>query len=185
LELDIVIWDSHPLNLGATPTQRAPKVPNFDKEAEQAVKYEGLQPIGSNKLLRSVAFVNVNSVYRRFANGTDGQSIIAQHFANGTGAVVVVDGHIICVDKIDRCIEGFFSTNHNGVDLIDLNGGSISPALTSFGSALGLEEIGLEDSTNDGVVIDQLTGFVPQLMAAEGSIIRALDGLRFATRNAL
>jgi hypothetical protein len=99
--------------------------------------------------------------------------------------VVVVDGRIICVGKIDRCIEGSFSAENDGADLIDLDGGSVSPALTTFGSPLGLEEINLEDSTNDGVVADQLTGFVPQLIASKASVIHALDGLQFGTRNAL
>lgn len=59
-DADLVIWDSHPLNLGATPTQViidgipqfstqfavqksqsfqvAPKVPNFDKETQETVR---------------------------------------------------------------------------------------------------------------------------------------------------
>ncbi len=61
------MWDSHPLALGATPTQvfvdgipqlrspvqankptnfqKLPKVPKFDREAAAAVKYDGHPPL--------------------------------------------------------------------------------------------------------------------------------------------
>ena len=75
LSPDIVLWDSHPLQLGATPLQvfvdgipqlkdphvsrKAPKssagppsTPDFTREAEQAVKHEGLPPLEPVRRLR-------------------------------------------------------------------------------------------------------------------------------------
>lgn len=67
---------------------------------------------------------------------------------------------------------------------IDLEGGSISPGLTSFGSPLGLVEIRLERTTNDGPVLDPLTQSIPSILG-EDTIIRAVDGLQFGGRSTL
>ena len=86
--VDVVVWDSHPLALGATPKQvfvdgipqidepfispkpaafqRAPAVPDFEQEARDAVKYEGLPPLESKSSLggeEPVLFVNVSEVF--------------------------------------------------------------------------------------------------------------------------
>ena len=66
----------------------------------------------------------------------------------------------------------------------DLTTGIHSPALVSFGSHLGLNHIDGEASTNDGNVIDPLKSQVPNILG-QGSIIRAVDGLQFSTRDAL
>lgn len=70
--------------------------------------------------------------------------------------------------------------------VIDLEGGSISPGLVSFGSPLGLEYIAAEDSTNDSPIHDRLTEKgVPDMIGGDGAMIRAADGLLFQTRDAL
>ena len=70
---DVVLWDSHPLTLGATPQQvwidgipqlatpytitkpsafqQVPKVPNFDDEVKQTLEYDGLPPLEPKKAL--------------------------------------------------------------------------------------------------------------------------------------
>ena len=81
-DADLVIWDSHPLSLGATPKQvfidgiaqlddafvsekpaifqKVPKTPNFDREAENAIKYDGLPPLAPEKTISgTVIFINV------------------------------------------------------------------------------------------------------------------------------
>lgn len=83
---DLVIWDSHPLALGATPTQVyidgisqidlpyvvekpnslqcVPRVPNFDGEAARVVEYEGLPPLlPGESYIGDVLFKNVNSLF--------------------------------------------------------------------------------------------------------------------------
>lgn len=59
-----------------------------------------------------------------------------------------------------------------------------SPALVSFGSPLGLQEISGEPSTYDGVVFDAF-GEVPAIIGGDQSVIRAVDGLQYGTRDAL
>ena len=70
-------------------------------------------------------------------------------------------------------------------EVMDLEGGSLAPGLTTFGSLLGLVEIQMEKSTNDGVVFDPLTGRVPSIVGGDEAVIRAVDGLQFDGRNTL
>ena len=71
-------------------------------------------------------------------------------------------------------------------ETINLEGGSLAPGLTSYGSSLGLVEISFEPSTNDGVVLDPLVdGNLPSVLGKDTSIIRAVDGLQFQGRNTL
>lgn len=69
-------------------------------------------------------------------------------------------------------------------DQSDTAGGSISPGLISFGSPLGLEHIAAEASTNDGTTLDPLTAGVPKVFGP-GAVAHAVDGLQFASRDAL
>ena len=78
---DIVLWDSHPLALGSTPQQvwidgipqltnprtltkstafqHLPNVPNFDKEAKETLKHDGLPPLEPKSSLKdTVIFAN-------------------------------------------------------------------------------------------------------------------------------
>jgi len=57
------------------------------------------------------------------------------------------------------------------------------PGLVSFGAPLGLTHIPGEASTNDGLVFDPLSMKVPEII--DGTVIKAADGLLFATRDAL
>ncbi|KAJ6577402.1 carbohydrate esterase family 9 protein [Mycena capillaripes] len=198
-DADIVIWDSHPLALSATPVQvfvdgipqlenphvvnkpntfqHTPPVPNFDKEAKDAVEYDGLPPLEPTaSTAHSVVFVNVQSVFTPGASGVEELFLATD---GGTlGTVVAEKGQITCV--------GVCSMNVADATVIDLKAGSISPGLVSFGSPLGLEHISAEPSTVDGPVYDPLSGNgVPDIVGGDGAIIRAADGLLFQTRDAL
>ena len=72
-----------------------------------------------------------------------------------------------------------------GVPIVDLEGGSIAQGLLSYGAPLGLEEITAEASTNDGVAPAPLIDSVPSLVGGDKYLARAIDGLKFETRDAL
>ena len=203
------MFDSHPLALGATPKQvyidgipqlespfiiqkpkkfqEAPKVPNFDKEAEDAIKYDGLPPLltDRNKLTGDVLFTNVKSMYV-----PDGPNISHSQLSNEVvdgkvihPSVLVQKGHVTCVG---RCTQEEVMTRVQNVTIIDLEGGALSTGLVSFGAPLGLEEIQAEKSTNDGTVIDPLTAVIPKILDdGEGGVVRAMDGLSFMGRDTL
>lgn len=197
--VDLVVWDSHPLMIGATPqqvyidgiaqlvsphvvkkpafVQDLPHTPNFDKEAEETLEYDGVPPLMPQRKSGIVIFRNVKEIMLRKAGNIE-VAFTADN--DKTGVVIVRDGAIECFGIEVTCTS--FMTDLN-VEIIDLKGGSISPSLVSYGSPLGLEEIHQESSTKDGYVFDPLFGDLPLII--RGSVIRAFDGLQFQTREAL
>ncbi|KAF9225904.1 carbohydrate esterase family 9 protein [Gyrodon lividus] len=198
-DADLVIWDSHPLALGVTPvqvfidgipqletsfsskkdgSQAAPVTPNFDEEAKAAVKYVGLPPLEATPItFGGVVFRNVSSMWRRDEFGV--HPVFQARSVADEGIVLVEKGEITCAGSMGSC-DSYLS---EGLHVVNLEGGSIAPALVSAGTAIGLQEIAMESSTSDGPVLDPLEGPIPIL--GEGSIIRAVDGLMFGTRDAL
>jgi hypothetical protein len=200
----LVIWDSHPLALGATPAQvfidgipqldvphvvskpgtfqDLPKVPNFDREAEEAVAFEGLPPLFPERASADVIlFTNVNSVILpRRGDLAEAYSALGDE----TGVVVVRNGEITCYGSEAACSLDDL-TEGDRVRVVDLQGGEISPGLLTYGSPLGLQEIEAEPSTGDGTVFDPLAGRVPRLVGGDIPIVRAVDGLQFAGRDSL
>ncbi|KAG6845273.1 hypothetical protein H0H87_011682 [Tephrocybe sp. NHM501043] len=217
-DADVVIWDSHPLALGATPVQvyidgiaqlkkpqalakpealqEAPITPNWDAEAQAAVEYEGLPPLRGRKvhwgwnvdehapsIKGGVKFVGVKSMWMQDVDGHV-HAMFDEHDAFETeegNSVVVRDGSfVLCTgENVSLC------GDEDVLEVVDLQGGSLAPGLTTFGSPLGLVEILLEPSTSDGAINDPLTENVPAIAGGDDAIIRAVDGLQFEGRNTL
>ncbi|KAI0320932.1 carbohydrate esterase family 9 protein [Amylostereum chailletii] len=203
-DADLVIWDSHPLALGATPVQvvidgvlqldspytlhkpetfqSSPEVPNFDREVEETLKYDGLPPLLPNKSeANTILFTNVKSVILPRLD-TLQEAFSAQE---EMGVAIVKDGSLVCHGVPSTCVVDDFLAADDSLRVIDLQGGALSPGLTSFGSDLGLSEIRGEASTRDGIVFDPLSGPVPKIVGGDNALIRAVDGLQFAGRDAL
>lgn len=200
----MVIWDSHPLALGATPTQvfidgipqldiphvvskpetfqDLPRVPNFDREAEEAVMFEGLPPLLPERAATDVIlFTNVNSVILPIR---DDLAEAYSALGDETGVVVVRNGGITCYGSEAACpLDNLIGGEQ--VRVVDLQGGAISPGLLTYGSPLGLQEIEAESSTGDGPVFDPLAERVPRVVGGDIPFVRAVDGLQFAGRDSL
>jgi hypothetical protein len=203
---DLVLWDSHPLALGSTPTQvyidgiaqlelpyvvnkpsslqSVPKVPNFDREAAAAIEYEGLPPLLPNdtESQGDVLFKNVKSVFVQETNDSIQDAFATRNI--DSGVVLVRHGNIICLGSEESCYAQHIGSRGHRVRIIDLQGGSISPALVSYGSALGLSEIQGEVSTADGNTFDPLAVSASPA-TTEHVLVRAVDGLQFGGRDAL
>ncbi|KAI1796076.1 composite domain of metallo-dependent hydrolase [Ganoderma leucocontextum] len=202
-DADLVLWDTHPLQLGATPRkvwidgilqvdadsaqvpvnklkkdpamQEPPKVPNFDAEREKAVRFEGLAPLRPNSTIGGrVVFQNVRELFTR-------QRGDYAHFGldgyEGLMNVVVERGRVTCIGRV---CEG-----ENPDVVVDLHGGALVPGMMHFGPGLGVEEMEGEPSTGDGVRFDPLRANVPEVMGDVGALVRISDALQFGTRNAL
>ena len=157
LHLDIVIWDSHPLALGATlrqvyidgipqlenpqeltklsKFQTLPKTPNWDKEAEETVKWDGVPPLtgkhGGTEGI-TIQIIGVKSVWH-YGSGEHIEPLFDDKKGKGR-SVLLQDGLLVCVDDVDLVCGG------GDVDeFVDLEGGSLASELTSYGSSLGLE----------------------------------------------
>jgi hypothetical protein len=213
LHPDIVVWDSHPLMLGATPQQvyvdgiaqlsnpyplekpaafqDLPETPNWDREKNDTVYWDGLPPltgwkIGGHK--GRVRLLNVKNLvgFNELSNYDELETVFDDTEKEQGRVVVIEDGRITCVQRsVDPCTSAFGGDDEV---VIDLRGGSIEPGLTTYGSPLGLVEIRLEASTNDGNVLDPLIGGDLPSILAEGSergLVRAADGLFFQGRNTL
>ena len=204
---DLVLWDSHPLALGATPQQvwidgiaqlsaphvlskpasfqKVPNTPNFDKEVEETLKHDGLPPLEPVQSKSStVVFTNVSSIFL-----CEDYSIREAFVANVSeplvAAIVVVrGGQLACFGSATSPCASSVRADEEA-EFVDLEGGSIAPGLVSTGAPLGLQEIDGEESTQDGYVLDPLTESVPEIVGGSGALIRAADGLQFATRDAL
>lgn len=202
--LDVVVWDSHPLSLGATPTQvfidgipqlespfvvdkplalqSPPKTPNFDKEKNAAIAYEGLPPLTPQKAdAEVVVFTNIGSVFVPEAGEV--KEVFSAQSMDQQGVAIVRNGSMECFGMESSC--AFTDVDGVNVHRIDLRGGSIAPGLVSYGSPLGLVEIAQEPSTWDGLVYDTLAGKFPGIIGGDKAVIRAVDGLQFAGRSAL
>lgn len=203
-DADVVIWDSHPLSVGATPQQvfidgiaqliepnvltkperlqLEPKTPNWDKAAREAVKYEGLPPLHGKKTKGTIAFVNVNELIEKDATGTVLLSLRhdSPSRTKGGGVIIIADGRIQCAGTSASCsnIKDIRAEN-----IVDLQGGSIAPGLITFGAGIGLVEIEQEPGANDGTISDRITSTVPSIL--KDAEIHAFDGIAFAGRNTL
>jgi hypothetical protein len=162
--------------------QDLPKVPNFDREAEEAVVFEGLPPLLPERAFTDVIlFTNVKSVILpRLGDLAEAYTALGDE----TGVVVVRNGDITCYGSEAACPLDDL-TGGEQVRMVDLQGGAISPGLMTYGSPLGLQEIEAESSTGDGPVIDPLSGRVPKLVGGDIPFVRAVDALQFAGRDSL
>lgn len=162
-----------------------PETPDFDREAAETVAYEGLPPL-TPRARRSgdVIFTNVRSVYPGLSNL--GYEELGEN--KQMKSVLVSNGSVTCVAAGSACLSSVLELAgrpEEELAIVDLMGGSLTPGLTTFGSPLGLVEIRLESSTNDGTVYDSLSGDVPSFVGGDEAVIRAVDGLQLGGRNAL
>ena len=213
LHPDIVVWDSHPLTLGATPQQvyvdgivqlsnpyplkksaalqDLPETPNWDREKNDTVRWDGLPPLTGWKIgghRGRVRLLNVKSLvgFNELSEYDELETVFDDTKKHQGRVVVIEEGRITCVQRpVDPCMSAFGSDDEV---VLDLQGGSIGPGLTTYGSPLGLVEIREESSTNDGNVLDPLIGGdLPSILAkgSERGLVRAADGLLFEGRNTL
>lgn len=188
-DADLVVWDSFPLSLGATPKQTyidgipqiikphvVPKpaeaqevshAGSYDKEAAEAVATRGDPDLRPKQSAKNVVFQDVAALY------LPGRADVAQLTEKAT--VIIRNGTITCVGQC-AVQEDFDYT------VIDLKGGSIAPGLITVGSYLGLMEIRQEKSTWDGAGYDPLTEANDLI---EGLLVHAVDGVSFGSKDEL
>lgn len=153
-----------------------PKTPSFDKEAADAVKYDGTPPLASARTTERVTFINVKNLWTKDSNG----KIVNAFSTQQSGVVHVTAGQITSSGSMGSPR----AKRHvgNGGLVVDLAGGSISPGLVSYGAPLGLGDIVMEPSTQDGRGYDWL---LPASSILDGIEVKAMDGLVLGTRDEL
>ncbi|KAH6615991.1 hypothetical protein B0J18DRAFT_493799 [Chaetomium sp. MPI-SDFR-AT-0129] len=145
-DADVVVWDSDPLSVGATPVQvwidgtaqyENPVV--LEKgPAEVIVPDTSLAKIpGEPVSLDEVIFTGVSKVFL-----ADYEERLS---ANNT--VVVSNGEITC---IGACEAELRAATESKTLIIKLNNGYLTESLTAFGSTIGLNAIDAEKDTDNG-----------------------------------
>ena len=214
-DADIVLWDSHPLRLGATPVKvwidGILQIPVQSKTDEGGIHVEvgkGKEgdewrqlpetPNWDQERMAALRWDGLPPLEgRKFSTKVVFTNIkevwkrsrnggIERAFsAESFGGQHVELGTVIVEEGRMTCIGVRCSDNSGDATEINLHGGTISPGLMSYGSPLGLEEIISEPSTSDGESYDAFKTNVPKILDNIGGVVRAMDALMFSTRDAL
>lgn len=123
--------------------QKVPETPNYDKELQSALEYDGLPPLEPVRATADVVvFHNVSSLYIRSGSGIKEVFDVGAKGASSQN-VVVKDGEIQCTSADHaNCLSVLAGLS---VERIDLEGGSIS-YVVSIIHASGLD-LGLYTQT--------------------------------------
>lgn len=160
-DADIVLWDSHPLSVGATPLQvfidgRA----TLDPEKVESSRSKVVVPNSEHSAALSVranpsvemreslcteigqpgAKIKIQGITKSFLIGPSADASSSKRLT-----MVIEGGKIACFDTEDQCL----SASANST-LIRLREAHVLPGLTAVSVALGLGEIATDDSTGDG-----------------------------------
>jgi imidazolonepropionase-like amidohydrolase len=167
-DADLVVWDSHPLSVGATPLQvfvdgRATLNEKAVKESMLNVKTEDVQT-NSQPRIRSLldndtkagicaAFTQggsnllITGIRKSYLGDIDARV----ELNGGNMTMVIKGGKVECFDTFNKC-----TVSNEDRLIINLSNGHALPGLTAVSQALGLEEIAGEKSTSDGPVSTKL-----------------------------
>lgn len=198
MDADVVLWDRHPLHLGATPTavfvdgrsefdvlhpsgpppdgikpQQAPPMAQFRDEIVRVRNASDAiadqRALAFPTPLRRIPDVVLHNLSRVYIRD---EGRIRQH--NGTDLVLVFSqGKVRCIgDK--ACLASAPAHAHHK----NAQGGVVLPGLVSYGATLGLSDIPSEASASNGEDADTKS-------PAEQPVSRAVDGLVFGGHDLL
>ncbi|PVH95761.1 hypothetical protein DM02DRAFT_600229 [Periconia macrospinosa] len=168
-DADIVVWDSDPLSVGATPVQVwIDGAKQFDDPIE--LKKPAAKPTTpdmslTDELIQEEASDHIifTGISYAYLDRSDKSSSIAKKNPAGGMVAIFKDGKLQCLGE---CVSEQKSAESNGASYIRLKNGHLTPPFTAFGSSLGLIEIDAEPDTHDGP-------------PPGDGITRAVDGLLF------
>lgn len=155
-DADIVVWDSHPLSVGATPLQvYIDGRPTLDEDKARETLFRSSE----NKRIRPEPKMKASPAYGVCERLAKGKTVIVgitrSYLKSANGAsmvdgelqVVLEDGKVICHGSSSDCLSA-----RAGAHIVVLKDGHVLPGLTAVSTTLGLTEIATEDQTGDGSV---------------------------------
>lgn len=150
-DADIVVWDSDPLSVGATPVQVwIDGTAQFNDPVQLDKPFRGTVTPNENlaKVREIPVMASGNVVFTGITKSL--LDINAGGFSEDAVAfnVAVTDGTITCIGRCDAELEAVLSTFSG--DVISLENGHLTPSYTAFGSTLGLNAIESETATDNG-----------------------------------
>lgn len=157
-----MIWDDHPLQVGATPTQvfidGRPVLKNNDNTHEWTTEKSDSGKPEAPQIRPSLEIgqkedicTKVQQVGSRILF-TGIQKVLVDTHGPSTSptndlVMLVEDGQVKCLDKRSSCLCGEIQEN---TQHIALKNGHVLPGLVAFGNKLGIQSIPPEPTTGDG-----------------------------------
>ena len=145
-DADVVVWDSDPLSVGASPVQvwidgtaQFKDPVELEKPPVELIKPdESLQNIPEGLVeMDEVVFTGLSKV------------LLADDVKDLTSnnTVIMKNGRVTCIGS---CESELHAASKSNTPIINLNNGYLTESFTAFGSKLGLNAIDAEDDTDNG-----------------------------------
>ncbi|PTB56681.1 hypothetical protein M431DRAFT_80456 [Trichoderma harzianum CBS 226.95] len=204
-DADIVVWDSHPLSIGATPLQvfvdgqaqldesqvkqsmdmtfTAARTGDENDSIKPQMRYEisdeQRESTCSQAYEAGQSFV-IDGIQKAFVDNYPELAASLAQADDEPLKLIVEDGEISCFGSGDTCAEARSKLEQKGKKALHLSlqNGHVLPGLTAVTRALGMSEIAMLDSTGDGQAANQKIGDPESLVYAKYGLW--LDGKSFA-----
>lgn len=170
-DADLVVWDSHPLSVGATPLQvyidgKATLNPSHVEDSLAKSASSTLHTEANSRTrkvlpaslkeevctsIRKSDTIVITGIVRSYLDDAN----VVRDESNLTA--VIQHGKLKCLGKTEDCSK----TAQNGF-IMHLENGHVLPGLTALSQNLGLSEIATEDSTSDGSTDAKLDVLKPE-----------------------
>lgn len=200
-DADVVLWDSHPLSLGATPLQV------YIDGIPQLEKVFSAKPLSTSLVAPPIASMPVDPITLQEDDDSYRAPVVVEQFdeiffqnvaevllkndkkkhsgLHSYGKDLPIPFSVHIKHGAIHCIGECTEPTSPSITTVDLKGGSLLPPLIAFGPALGLTEIISESSTSDQEVYDPLIDKLSKNQAIWGPkvAIKAIDGLSFGGKH--
>ncbi|KAI1861014.1 hypothetical protein JX265_009633 [Neoarthrinium moseri] len=171
-DADIVVWDSHPLSVGATPQQVfIDGVPTLDSKivyesTGYSMETSSERPDSPEPIMRlrksqkesgefcalakrkSQSFV-ISGIRKSFLDHYSDVAASVSVSGNDNLTLVVERGEISCLGMAEACHREVTAVGNNAIN-IALQNGHVLPGLTAVTDTLGIKEIYMEPATGNG-----------------------------------
>ena len=176
-DADIVLWDSHPLSIGATPAMvfvdGKYALPDYEPRADPTVtqntsakntREPQMRPMLENEERDKFCQTARNTKNRFIITGVKKSFIESSNLSQSTSSsdseesmtMILEAGKVVCLGSSEDCV------HDKSMDtIISLKNGHVLPGLTGVSGDLGLVEIAGEEATADGLLLGPKDIFNP------------------------
>ncbi|OBR14270.1 Carbohydrate esterase family 9 protein [Colletotrichum higginsianum IMI 349063] len=186
-DADLVVWDAHPLSIGATPLQvyvdGNPQLEHHIVRESMGTTFneasaEGALPASPKmrtepapekraafcgKAKKARAGFVINGITNTFLESHPQVPTVFRDVAGGNLTLVISNGAVACLGTPENCSSAAARVSAEpDVTTLDLSNGHVLPGLTALTASLGMVEIATEDSTGDGFADPKKDGGNPE-----------------------
>ncbi|OAA77103.1 carbohydrate esterase family 9 protein [Akanthomyces lecanii RCEF 1005] len=203
-DADIVVWDDHPLNRGATPLQVfidgipqlndtlvkkstgsswvQPSAAGAPPRVKPQVKYEPSEKtrVGTCQTMTGAnGNLVISGISRVFFQDFPQLALKKPVAETGSLQLILEDGKVVCAGTSGACRDSRAKIESTeGYGSLQLTNGHVVPGMTALTNALGAREIAMDPNTGDGSASGQNIANPDSVMYAKHAAL--LDGKNFA-----